>query len=136
MPAQIFVIMGLSGSGKSTLVRHFNRLIEPSAGQILIGGNDILKLDAAGLRALRRQQMSMVFQNFGLLPHKNVLDNVCYGLSVRGEKGETPVANARRWIERVGLQRLRGQIPGRTLRRHAPAGRPGAERCRSIRRSC
>lgn len=101
---QIFVIMGLSGSGKSTLVRHFNRLIEPTAGEILVDGRNVVELDTAGLRELRRRNMSMVFQGFGLLPHKTVIDNVGYGLTVRGEKGESVKVNARRWIERVGLK--------------------------------
>ena len=82
---EIFVIMGLSGSGKSTLVRHFNRLIEPTAGEIVIDGNDVIKLDAHGLRELRRFKVSMVFQNFGLLPHQTVLDNAAYALRTRGE---------------------------------------------------
>jgi glycine betaine/proline transport system ATP-binding protein len=72
---KISVIMGLSGSGKSTLVRHFNRLIEPTQGEILIDGKNILALDADGLRQLRRDKISMVFQSFGLLPHWSVLDN-------------------------------------------------------------
>ena len=100
---QVFVIMGLSGSGKSTLVRHFNRLIDPTAGEILIDGEDILQLDAAGLRTLRRRAVSMVFQHFGLLPHKSVLDNVAYGLVVRGEKPATARQAARHWIDKVGL---------------------------------
>lgn len=82
---EIFVIMGLSGSGKSTLVRHFNRLIEPTAGEIVIDGSDVIKLDAHGLRELRRYKVSMVFQNFGLLPHQTVLDNAAYALRTRGE---------------------------------------------------
>ena len=100
---QVFVIMGLSGSGKSTLVRHFNRLIDPTAGEILIDGEDILQLDAAGLRALRRRLVSMVFQHFGLLPHKRVLDNVAYGLVVRAGKTGSAREAARHWIDKVGL---------------------------------
>lgn len=100
---RIFVIMGLSGSGKSTLVRHFNRLIDPTAGGIFIDGQDILALDAAGLRDLRRRKISMVFQNFGLLPHQTVLDNVAYGLLVRGDKHAASLCKARDWIGRVGL---------------------------------
>jgi glycine betaine/proline transport system ATP-binding protein len=82
---EIFVIMGLSGSGKSTLVRHFNRLIDPTSGAILVDGEDILQYDMEALREFRRRKISMVFQSFGLLPHKTVLDNVAYGLKVRGE---------------------------------------------------
>ncbi|MEO5794206.1 MAG: betaine/proline/choline family ABC transporter ATP-binding protein [Rhodoferax sp.] len=108
---EIFVIMGLSGSGKSTLVRHFNRLIEPSAGEILVGSRDVIQLDDAGLRQLRRNDMSMVFQNFGLLPHKTVIDNVGYGLVVRGEKSDAVRATACRWIERVGLKGYESKYP-------------------------
>ena len=108
---QIFVIMGLSGSGKSTLVRHFNRLIEPTAGEILVNGQNVLKLEAAGLRTLRRQTMSMVFQSFGLLPHKTVSDNVGYGLSIRGEKAQDALARIHQWIERVGLKGYENSYP-------------------------
>ena len=101
---EIFVIMGLSGSGKSTLVRHLNRLIDPSSGQILVDGEDILEYDMPALRHFRRHKISMVFQNFGLLPHRNVLDNVAYGLKVRGESTAQCQARARHWITVVGLQ--------------------------------
>jgi len=73
---EIFVIMGLSGSGKSTLVRCINRLIEPTKGTILIGGTDLAQMDDGQLKELRRHKLSMVFQNFGLLPHRSVVDNV------------------------------------------------------------
>jgi glycine betaine/proline transport system ATP-binding protein len=101
---KIFVIMGLSGSGKSTLVRHFNRLIEPTSGEILVNGRNVLTNRPADLRTLRRQSMSMVFQGFGLLPHKTVSDNVGYGLSVRGEKSTSALLSINHWIERVGLK--------------------------------
>jgi glycine betaine/proline transport system ATP-binding protein len=107
----IFVIMGLSGSGKSTLVRHINRLIDPTAGDILIDGQHILALDEAGLRHLRRYRVSMVFQHFGLLPHKNVLENVAYGLLVRGDKRSAALPIARDWIARVGLSGYEGKYP-------------------------
>ncbi|NYT84626.1 betaine/proline/choline family ABC transporter ATP-binding protein [Pollutimonas harenae] len=100
---QISCIMGLSGSGKSTLVRHLNRLIDPSAGQILVDGDNILDLSMPELRQLRRHRVSMVFQNFGLLPHINVIDNVAFGLSVRGESQSQARKTARTWLERVGL---------------------------------
>ncbi|OYT83604.1 MAG: ABC transporter ATP-binding protein [Pseudomonas sp. PGPPP4] len=100
---EIFVIMGLSGSGKSTLVRHFNRLIDPSSGRILIDGQDILQLPLPALRELRRQRISMVFQSFGLLPHRRVLDNVAYGLKVRGESKTVCRERALHWLEVVGL---------------------------------
>jgi len=100
---EIFVIMGLSGSGKSTLVRHLNRLIDPSSGRILIDGQDILQLPLPALRELRRQRISMVFQSFGLLPHRRVLDNVAYGLKVRGEPKAVCRERAQHWLEVVGL---------------------------------
>lgn len=99
----IFVIMGLSGSGKSTLVRHFNRIIEPTAGGIEIDGRDILSLDEAELREFRRREISMVFQGFGLLPHRTVFDNVMYGLKIQGVATGEANERAGQWIERVGL---------------------------------
>lgn len=101
---EVFVIMGLSGSGKSTLVRHLNRLIDPTSGQILVDGKNILEYDMSELRQLRRHKISMVFQSFGLLPHRNVLDNVAYGLKVRGESQAQCNERARYWISVVGLQ--------------------------------
>jgi len=100
---EIFVIMGLSGSGKSTLVRHFNRLIDPTSGEILVDGEDILRYDMEALRQFRRHKISMVFQSFGLLPHKGVLDNVAYGLKVRGESKALCQERAQQWVEAVGL---------------------------------
>ena len=101
---EVFVIMGLSGSGKSTLVRHLNRLIDPTSGQILVDGEDILHYDMPALRQFRRHKISMVFQNFGLLPHRNVLENVAYGLKVRGESQAQCDERARHWVSVVGLQ--------------------------------
>lgn len=101
---EVFVIMGLSGSGKSTLVRHLNRLIDPTSGQILVDGENILEYGMPALRQLRRHKISMVFQNFGLLPHRNVLDNVAYGLKVRGESQAQCNERARYWVSVVGLQ--------------------------------
>jgi glycine betaine/proline transport system ATP-binding protein len=100
---QIFVVMGLSGSGKSTLIRHVNRLMEPTAGEIFVNGEDVLKMPLDQLRTYRRTRVSMVFQKFGLLPHRSVLDNVAYGLEVRGMKKAERGAEARKWIETVGL---------------------------------
>ena len=102
--AETFVVMGLSGSGKSTFVRCVNRLIEPTAGQVLIGGVDVVGMAAADVKALRRTRMSMVFQRFGLLPHRNVLRNVAYGLSVQGVAREERWERARQWIDVVGLK--------------------------------
>src|SRR6056297_785044 len=91
-PGEVFVIMGLSGSGKSTLMRCVNRLIEPLSGKVLLttddGEIDVTALSAPELRALRRERMSMVFQRFGLFPHRTVLDNVAYGQEVRGSPRE------------------------------------------------
>ncbi|PRA30356.1 MULTISPECIES: quaternary amine ABC transporter ATP-binding protein [Pseudomonas] len=108
---EIFVIMGLSGSGKSTLVRHFNRLIDPTSGAILVDGEDILQLDMEALRQFRRHKISMVFQSFGLLPHKSVLDNVAYGLKVRGESKQVCAERALHWIETVGLKGYENKYP-------------------------
>ncbi len=90
---ELFCVMGLSGSGKSTLVRHVNRLLEPTAGSILINGEDVMGLDPNGLRDLRNQSVAMVFQNFGLMPHRTVRDNVAMPLEIRG------TGKARRWEE-------------------------------------
>lgn len=100
---EVFVIMGLSGSGKSTLIRCLTRLIEPTAGKVVYRGRDVLAFDTTQLRDLRRNEFSMVFQHFGLLPHKTVLDNVSYGLKVRGEDRPRRESRAREVIELVGL---------------------------------
>jgi glycine betaine/proline transport system ATP-binding protein len=100
---EVFVVMGLSGSGKSTLVRMINRLHDPTSGQVFIDGEDVLKLTEERLREIRRQKVSMVFQHFGLLPHRRIADNVAFGLEVRGiEKGER-LAKATEVLEVVGL---------------------------------
>ena len=102
-PGEVFVVMGLSGSGKSTLVRMINRIHEPTAGQVLIDGEDVLTVSDDRLRELRRQKISMVFQHFGLLPHRRIVDNVAFGLEIQGrDKGERTAA-AETIIERVGL---------------------------------
>jgi len=107
----VFVVMGLSGSGKSTLVRHLNRLIDPSAGAILFDGDDILKLGAKALRDFRRRRVSMVFQGFGLLPHRTVLQNAAFGLKVRGEPKAQACDKAEAWIEAVGLKGYGAKYP-------------------------
>lgn len=99
----ITCIMGLSGSGKSTLVRHINRLVDPSAGEIRVDGKNVLSFSLDELRAWRRHAISMVFQNFGLLPHLNVLSNVAFGLKVRGESSAQADATASQWLQRVNL---------------------------------
>jgi glycine betaine/proline transport system ATP-binding protein len=103
-PGEVFVVMGLSGSGKSTLVRCMTRLIEPTAGEVLLDGEDIRKADSQHLRELRRHRFSMVFQHFGLLPHRRVIDNVAYPLEIRGEGRASRHAKARAMIDLVGLQ--------------------------------
>jgi glycine betaine/proline transport system ATP-binding protein len=100
---EIFVIMGLSGSGKSTLVRMLNRLIEPTAGRILVDGTDIGTLSPKDLRALRRKDISMVFQSFALLPHVTVLDNTAFGLELAGVDRAERQALAQAALEQVGL---------------------------------
>ncbi|WP_319498321.1 glycine betaine/L-proline ABC transporter ATP-binding protein [uncultured Cohaesibacter sp.] len=107
----ISVIMGLSGSGKSTLIRHFNRLIEPTEGQILVGGVDVMTLSARELEEFRRHRMSMVFQRFGLLPHRTVLDNVTFGLTIQGVKKKEANDRAVEWLETVGLAGYENQYP-------------------------
>lgn len=103
-PGEVFVVMGLSGSGKSTLVRCLTRLIEPTAGEVILDGEDIGKASQERLRDLRRHRFSMVFQHFGLLPHRRVIDNVAYGLEIRGEDREKRHARAREMIALVGLE--------------------------------
>jgi glycine betaine/proline transport system ATP-binding protein len=102
-PGEVFVVMGLSGSGKSTLVRCLTRLIEPTAGSVVFEGEDLLAVDEKRLRDLRRHKFSMVFQHFGLLLHRRVVDNVAYGLEVRGVGRSERVARAMAVIELVGL---------------------------------
>jgi glycine betaine/proline transport system ATP-binding protein len=108
---EIFVIMGLSGSGKSTMIRHFNRLIDPTMGQILVEGVDVMKLSPKELEEFRRHKMSMVFQRFGLLPHRTVVDNVAYGLEIQGFKKDERLAKANEWLETVGLKGYENQYP-------------------------
>ena len=108
---EVFVVMGLSGSGKSTLVRCLTRLIEPTAGRVLLEGNDIMKASPADLRDIRRKKISMVFQHFGLLPHRSVIDNVSYGLQVRGTGKTERYRKAQDVIDLVGLQGYERRFP-------------------------
>ena len=101
---ETFVVMGLSGSGKSTLIRCISRLADPTSGEVLVEGQDVLKMDETALREFRRHRISMVFQNFGLLPHRRVVDNVAFGLEVRGESQTERNTTAMRMIELVGLK--------------------------------
>lgn len=107
----IEVIMGLSGSGKSTLIRHINRLIEPSAGSVLVDGVNICNMGTKALRQFRQQKTAMVFQNFALLPHRTVIDNIGFGLKIRGRKTSAIKQTSGYWLERVGLQGLANYYP-------------------------
>ncbi len=100
---EIFVLMGLSGSGKSTLIRLLNRLVEPTHGQILVGGQDVAAMSSQALVALRRKDMAMVFQSFALLPHLSVLNNTAFGLEVAGFDRKTREKRAMEVLEQVGL---------------------------------
>ena len=100
---ETFVVMGLSGSGKSTLVRCISRLIEPTAGEIFIDGENIITYSKAQLTELRRFRMSMVFQHFGLFPHRKVIDNISFGLEIRGMDKKVRKAKAMEVLEKVGL---------------------------------
>jgi len=101
---EIFVVMGLSGSGKSTLIRCINRLIQPTKGSISIEKTDIAKLSDEELQEIRRHKVSMVFQHFGLLPHRSVQDNVAFGLEIRGERGKERDQKVLEALEMVGLK--------------------------------
>ena len=134
-PGEVFVVMGLSGIGKSTLVRMLNRLHRATAGQVLIDGEDVLTLDDERLRDLRRHKVSMVFQHFGLLPHRRIVDNVAFGLEVQGvekdERGRAPRRCSTPWVSAAG---------GTPTPTSCPAGCSSASgwraRWRPTRRSC
>ncbi len=112
MPSQsIQVVMGLSGSGKSTLIRHINRLIEPTAGRVLVDGRDVLEFSKDELRDFRRHRASMVFQRFALLPHRTIAQNIAYGLKIQGLDEAEVDARVARWIERVGLTGYENHYP-------------------------
>ena len=108
---ETFVCMGLSGSGKSTLIRHINRLIDPTSGEVLVEGTNVMDLDQKNLIEFRRHKMSMVFQRFGLFPHKTVIENVGYGLEVQGKTLEERNKIAMEKIESVGLNGFEHQYP-------------------------
>jgi glycine betaine/proline transport system ATP-binding protein len=108
---EIFVVMGLSGSGKSTLIRMLNGLLDTTAGEVEICGERLTGANPAQLRALRRRRVSMVFQHFALLPHRTVLDNVAYGLEVRGVPKAERLEAARRTVELVGLSGWEDKLP-------------------------
>lgn len=108
---EIFVIMGLSGSGKSTLIRCLNRLIEPTAGKVFFNEHDITRESNKELLETRRTEMSMVFQKFGLLPHRTILENAAFGLEIRGEERQEREMKAQQALETVGLKGYEHQFP-------------------------
>jgi len=108
---EIFVCMGLSGSGKSTLIRHINRLIEPTSGEVIVDGKNVMNLNPKALIEFRRHTMSMVFQRFGLFPHKTVIQNVGYGLQVQGISDDEITKTSMEKIEAVGLNGFEYQYP-------------------------
>ena len=110
-PGEVFVVMGLSGSGKSTLVRLLTRLIEPTTGTVELFGEDVTGMSEETLREVRRRKISMVFQHFGLLPHKKVIDNVAFGLEVRGENKTQRRARAQNMVDLVGLSGYEQNFP-------------------------
>jgi len=108
---EVFVIMGLSGSGKSTLIRLINRLIEPTEGSVMVDGEDLAQMDKENLRRVRREKLSMVFQNFGLFPFRTILENAEYGLEVQGIEKEKRAEKAKEALEMVGLGSYVDQYP-------------------------
>ncbi len=110
-PGEILIVMGLSGSGKSTLIRAITRLNDPTAGEILLDGTDLMKASQNELIELRRHKMGMVFQHFGLLPHRSVLSNVAFPLEVRGASREERENRAREMIRLVGLEGRENHFP-------------------------
>ena len=107
----ISVIMGLSGSGKSTLIRHINRLIEPTEGEVVIDGDDVLAMSAEELRDFRRNKASMVFQKFALFPHRSVIQNAAYGLTIQKISEKEAEERSQHWIDRVGLSGFENHYP-------------------------
>ncbi|MCF3175936.1 glycine betaine/L-proline ABC transporter ATP-binding protein [Streptomyces sioyaensis] len=109
---EVFVVMGLSGSGKSTLVRCLTRLIEPTSGELEMDGEDVRAMDRSTLRELRRRRAAMVFQHFGLLPHRSVVDNVAYGLEIQGVGKSERRKKAGEIVDKVGLNGMEKRRPG------------------------
>ncbi|HAA09138.1 MAG: quaternary amine ABC transporter ATP-binding protein [Syntrophomonadaceae bacterium] len=108
---EVFVIMGLSGSGKSTLIRCISRLVEPTQGEIIVKGQNVLEMDEQQLLEFRRYETAMVFQHYGLLPHRNVIENVAFGLKLRGVSERERNERARTAIARVGLEGWENHYP-------------------------
>jgi glycine betaine/proline transport system ATP-binding protein len=111
LEGEILVVMGLSGSGKSTLIRCLTRLIKPTAGQVIFDGVDLLTVSSRQLTEIRRHKMGMVFQHFGLLPHRTVLENIAFPLELQGIKKEVRLNTARALIETVGLSGREDDFP-------------------------
>jgi glycine betaine/proline transport system ATP-binding protein len=111
-PGEFFVIMGLSGSGKSTVLRMLNRLIEPTSGELLIGGRNVATMPDAELRELRNRKINMVFQHFALFPHRTVRENAAYALHVRNESAAARAERADWALETVGLGDWGTRCPG------------------------
>ena len=109
--AKIQVIMGLSGSGKSTMIRHINRLIEPTAGEVIYQGQDICQMSKSALQEFRRHKTAMVFQKFALLPHRTVIDNTLFGIELQGVPRGECEERARHWLSRVGLDGFEDNYP-------------------------
>jgi len=107
----VYVVMGLSGSGKSTLIRHINRLIDPTAGKILVDEQDITQLNPQELNEFRKNKTGMVFQRFGLLPHYNILENVTFGLDIKKIEKTISQQKALEWIKKVGLDGYEKRFP-------------------------
>ena len=110
-PRGVTVIMGLSGSGKSTLIRHINRLIEPTAGRMIVDGEDVLAMNKDKLTDFRRYKASMVFQKFGLHVHRTVAENAAYGLTIQGKSLDEAKEQSHKWIDRVGLAGFEQHYP-------------------------
>lgn len=108
---EIFVCMGLSGSGKSTLIRHINRLIDPTAGEVIVNNVDVCSLNEKEILEFRKKTMSMVFQRFGLFPHKTIIENVAYGLEIQEVPEDKRKEIAQGQIDAVGLQGFENQYP-------------------------
>ena len=109
--AKIQVIMGLSGSGKSTMIRHINRLIDPTAGEVIFQGEDVCKMSKADLQEFRRHKTAMVFQKFALLPHRTVIDNTLFGIELQGVSRGECEERAMHWLKRVGLEGFENNYP-------------------------
>ncbi len=122
-PGEFFVVMGLSGSGKSSLIRCLVRLVEPTAGRIYCGEDEVTALGPRELTEFRRHKVAMVFQHYGLLPHRTVLDNVAFGLKLRGVPREERYVRAYGSVGTGRTGRLGSQVPVGTQRRHAAASR-------------